>query len=226
MLNKINKILLVTILALSTFLICTTFKTTKVSAVEYDLNKNINSFINTISEEIDKNPELRYNSNPYVLIKNDKAKPYYDKIVQLGPNALPYIIQTIENSNKNGLREYILAAAGEDISKIYLKRGQFKWSNGKEWIDDTKNYVEKVPSLVNDIVNSNVTIDNKIDKLKSLGIYAIPYIVDSVQSGNYDLIPAVENNISSKTFASSYNNIDEWVARNNELYGFLKNITK
>jgi hypothetical protein len=68
-------------------------------------------------------------SNPYDYVG---VSPVFVKIVALGKPALPTIAAEIMASGENGLREYLLAAAGAQISGDTPGDGQ-SWSSGKEW---------------------------------------------------------------------------------------------
>jgi hypothetical protein len=67
--------------------------------------------------------------NPYDYVG---VSPIFVKIVALGEAALPAIAAEIMASDKDGLREYLLAAAGAQISGDTPSGGQ-SWSSGKEW---------------------------------------------------------------------------------------------
>ena len=68
-------------------------------------------------------------SNPYDYVG---ISPVFTKLVALGKPALPAIVATIESSSHDGLREYLLAAAGAQIDGDVPSGGQ-SWSTGKEW---------------------------------------------------------------------------------------------
>ena len=68
-------------------------------------------------------------SNPYDYVG---VSPVFVKIVALGEPALPAIAAEILASGGDGLREYLLAAAGAQISGDTPGDGQ-SWSTGKEW---------------------------------------------------------------------------------------------
>jgi hypothetical protein len=67
--------------------------------------------------------------NPYDYVG---ISPAFTKLVALGRPALPAIVAEIEASDHDGLREYLLAAAGAQISGDTPGNGQ-SWSTGKEW---------------------------------------------------------------------------------------------
>ena len=67
--------------------------------------------------------------NPYDYVG---ISPVFTKLVALGRPAVPAIVAEIEASDHDGLREYLLAAAGAQISGDTPGDGQ-SWSTGKEW---------------------------------------------------------------------------------------------
>ncbi len=69
-------------------------------------------------------------SNPYDYVG---ISPAFTRLVALGEKALPAIAAEIEDSDKNGLREYLLAAAGAQIDGDTPASGAQTWSDGKEW---------------------------------------------------------------------------------------------
>jgi hypothetical protein len=70
-------------------------------------------------------------SNPYDYVG---VSPEFVQIVALGEPALPAIAAEILASGKDGLREYLLAAAGAQISGDTPASGQTQtWSSGREW---------------------------------------------------------------------------------------------
>jgi len=69
-------------------------------------------------------------SNPYDYVG---VSPVFVKLLALGKPALPAIAAEIEASHHNGLREYLLAAAGAQIEGDTPGSGAQTWSTGKEW---------------------------------------------------------------------------------------------
>jgi hypothetical protein len=67
--------------------------------------------------------------NPYDYVG---VSSEFVKLVALGKPALPAIAAEIVASDDDGLREYLLAAAGAQISGDTPGNGQ-SWSSGKEW---------------------------------------------------------------------------------------------
>ncbi len=69
-------------------------------------------------------------SNPYDYVG---VSPVFRELVALGRPALPAIVAEIESSGQNGLREYLLAAAGAQIDGEVPGAGAQSWHDGKEW---------------------------------------------------------------------------------------------
>lgn len=69
-------------------------------------------------------------SNPYDYVG---VSPMFVKIVGLGEEALPAIADEILGSKQDGLREYLLAAAGAQISGDVPGSGAQTWDTGKAW---------------------------------------------------------------------------------------------
>ena len=76
-------------------------------------------------------------SNPYDYVG---VSPVFVKIVALGKPALPAIAAEILASPNDGLREYLLAAAGAQISGETSGEGGQTWASGREW---ARQYREK-----------------------------------------------------------------------------------
>jgi hypothetical protein len=69
-------------------------------------------------------------SNPYDYVG---ISPAFRQLVSLGPPALPAIVAEIESSEHDGLREYLLAAAGAMIDGDVPSAGGQTWDHGKQW---------------------------------------------------------------------------------------------
>ena len=69
-------------------------------------------------------------SNPYDYVG---ISPVFKELVALGKPALSAIVAEIESSGENGLREYLLAAAGAQIDGDTPGSGAQAWEDGKEW---------------------------------------------------------------------------------------------
>ena len=171
-------------LIVSCFLIV--FIGSHVFATTIEFNSNLNKLTETIMENSLKNPNMAMSSNPYDYINNQ----YYDKIVDMGVEALPIIKKEIQKSKANGLREYILAVAAEDIAKIDLKEGhdyKTRWASAKDFVPQWHEYLVSIPANVKQINSSNISKEEKTEKLIKLGKPAIPFIMDEIENGNEEI---------------------------------------
>jgi hypothetical protein len=93
-----------------------------------------------IDEKLDKvcdinNPSVASSSNPFDYVKRNGRD--FEDIVDLGEDALKYMLKKFESSEKDGLKEYVMAIA---CSKILKEDPNNKnWSTGREWYN---NYIE------------------------------------------------------------------------------------
>lgn len=70
-------------------------------------------------------------SNPYVYI--DINKEAFDEIVSMDLKALNYMLDQLDHSNADGLREYIMAAACAQIMGVWDKDQGIGINSGREW---------------------------------------------------------------------------------------------
>jgi hypothetical protein len=73
-------------------------------------------------------PAIGASSNPFTYAE---ISPALDRLVARGEPALESIAEEIEDSPDNGLREYLLAIAGQRIMGAEKTVGT--WSTAKEW---------------------------------------------------------------------------------------------
>jgi len=74
------------------------------------------------------NPAIALSSNPFTYAE---ISPALDRLVARGEPALESIAEEIEDSPENGLREYLMAIAGQRIMGAEKTPGT--WSTAKEW---------------------------------------------------------------------------------------------
>ncbi|MDR3585898.1 MAG: hypothetical protein P4L59_11330 [Desulfosporosinus sp.] len=91
-----------------------------------DLRVIIESKLDAICNN--SNPKIQLSSNPYDSTKDSKD---FKDIVNLGDDALRYMLTKFENSKENGLKEYVMAIACSEILKENPETK--KWASGREW---------------------------------------------------------------------------------------------
>jgi hypothetical protein len=155
----------------------------------YEVDKNMAEILKAASIEAAEDSLTPYSSNPYDHVKNNV---HFDNIVALGIDALPLLKAKISNSDKNGLREYILAIAAEEIAKVNLKYKDYGWANGKEWVVEWNRHLFNVQDDIERILNTNMDEVTKNKSLIKLGIPSIPFLLDKLEEGNISVCKALE----------------------------------
>ena len=148
-----------------------------------------------IEEQVQDNPELAWSSNPYDYIKNNDA---YDSIVEMKLDALPLIDEQISNSENDGLEEYLLAIAAEEICKINLKQdetGNYNWETAKGFVSEWNEYLVELPDKVESIIESDMAQGDKEYALLKLGTpaAALIYRYISEHPSSYDNMNSIIN---------------------------------
>jgi hypothetical protein len=181
-----KKILMVTIVISLTLLLVSFFNA--FGSTSFKIEKNMEELMDEITQNMAENPEKAYSSNPYDYIDNQ----YFRNIVNLGPKALFHIRNKIKKSERSGLKEYILAIAAEKIAKVDLRGETYNWTNGKEWVREWERHLRNIPDDIERIDSFPKPMDVKIKALIKLGVPAIPYIMDKVEEGKAEYVPALE----------------------------------
>ncbi len=207
--------------------ISVSFGILKVNAISYKVDTLIDGMMKNYYEQIKKNPTLMLSSNPYAYTEDC---PEYDAIVELGYEALPYIKQKVEKSENNGLSEYILAIAAEEIGKVKLKGDNFNWETGKGWAREWNKHLKDLPDNFDNIVTSEEASASKNEKLLKLGAPAIPFIIDRIEQGDNEFLPALEvlleGNKNVKLDKESKKDIKVWIKNNKDRFEILRKIVK
>lgn len=118
--KKFLALLLVTILITMMFSSCTSKARDKASQI---VDTKLEAIINN------PNPKVKLSSNPYDYINGSQE---YKDIINLGDEALNYMLSKLKSSSENGLKEYIMACACSEI----LKESKWNWSTGKDWYNN------------------------------------------------------------------------------------------
>lgn len=168
------------------------FGRTEVSAEE-KVRINLHRIDESISEAIEEESELALSSNPYDYIENNE---YYKNIIGLGVSALPELEKSLVNSETNGLNEYILAIAIEEITHADVNgilEEEYGWENAKEFSKEWTAIKENVNKEVLEIAtSSHLTAIEKCEKLENYGVLAVPSIKEK---SNARTIYTFENEI-------------------------------
>lgn len=149
------------------------------STPAYAFTTNINKLAEGIQKELEKHSDLSYSSNPYDYINNNE---YYENIINMKTDALPLLMERLENSEESGLMEYIMSIAIEEISGVNIENLEGEWSSGQEFLEKYQIFLRGIEDNVNVIMTSDILNENeKIEALSKMGIYALPYIEEKKQ---------------------------------------------
>jgi len=122
----------VAVLALIVLVLLATACATSPGETSAGMRQSVRSDIAEIMSDIDdamkSDPSVGLSSNPYDYVG---VSPSFARLVGRGEPALAAIASEIEVSSENGLREYLLAIAGQRILGEEKQDGA--WATGKEW---------------------------------------------------------------------------------------------
>lgn len=101
------------------------------------------AFKETIDERLNnitnpKDIKVSLSSNPYDYIKGLDSNKDFKYVVSQGEKSLNYMLSKFENSNKDGLEEYIMAIACSEILKE--NPSSKSWASGRQWYE---NYIKQ-----------------------------------------------------------------------------------
>ncbi|TGE34993.1 hypothetical protein E4K67_27565 [Desulfosporosinus fructosivorans] len=207
-------------------LIVVTMLTSTLSQVNASVASKIDQNMLSIMDDVSKlatQDSQKLSSNPYDYINNAN----YKSIVNLGSEALPIIVDRIDQSKEEGLREYILSIAAEEIAKVDLKKDKSEWSSAKGFTKVWKTHLKQIPTNVNNIVVSNESNDKKVQELVLLGTPAIPFIMDKIEQGNAELFPSIDQLLrGNPNFNMSQAIPDklDWVKKNKSQFNNLREL--
>ncbi|MEK4042863.1 hypothetical protein NSU18_04310 [Paenibacillus sp. FSL H8-0048] len=216
-----NKKMLVGIFALGFTVTSSLYAVRANASVEKQIDQNLNGLATQLQAEVTNKTELAMSSNPYDFIKNSEE---YTNIVNIGPDAIPILEKKIDESEGSGLFDYIFAVAIEEISKVDLKEEQSTaWAYGDKFSEKWKVKLSTLPAEVENIANSDLSENEKITSLTKLGLPAVPFIMDQVESGKTELFPVVLTLVPDAQ-AKSLTAIDEvqWAKDHKDTFDDLK----
>ncbi|WP_337103275.1 hypothetical protein [Paenibacillus sp. YIM B09110] len=89
------------------------------------------SVIDQNLENIVSNTKVSKSSNPMDYISENQE--LYDEIINTGNQGFTYLKNKLKESPTNGLTEWIIAKACDDILKD--KKVDVQWESGKDWLN-------------------------------------------------------------------------------------------
>jgi len=163
-------------------------------------------------------------SNPYDYAD---SSPAISRLVAKGTPALPRIEAAINQSANDGLEEYMLVIAAEQIAKVKIgaRSGDpLEWQTGKEWVSSWRRHLLAVPGEVQAIAHSSMSASEKNLALTQLGTPALPFVLDEMAAGNSAVAPAANALASGEVEVGgdSPNITVEWAKKNRGRFATLR----
>ncbi len=178
-----KKIVLIVSIALVMVLVCISTIFALPTIRENNRNKEMQETVDNLTanwgKAMSNDISILSSSNPTVYLN----LPEFKKIKDLGPEYLPYIIKEIENENQ------ILAWGMGDNTKAKINE---QWETSEQWLSLWNKHLENLPDKFNEIKESikNDKSEKNLNKQKvelmNLGLPALPYILDSIDTDNKD----------------------------------------
>lgn len=160
--------------------------------------------------------------------------PYYEKIIRMGPEIIPYVNEDIKplimrtRENKIPLEFFCLDCI---FSYLVLTDGASygnPWCNDTVWWDGGRELAQERFNLLyaalekGRIENNQKSIDQAKKSLRSLGIYSLVFVMDKIEVGDNDLIPIVTDMFTDRfggpPVASDREVILKWWKENRKRY--------
>lgn len=136
--------------------------------VKYSLAEEVDDVLSSFDEEASLEGAKMYSSNPY----DYKESKYYKQLVGLGIDAVPILSEKLCKNEVTGLNQYLVGLAIQDITETDLAEATGDtWISGEELAVVWKEFIKGAPEQIEQILNAKETVDVKIEKLQSYGVF-------------------------------------------------------
>lgn len=126
----------------------------------------------------------------------------FAKIYALGPDVVPYLLNRLADSGKNGGEEMFLMTAVRTNLQLYADAGGYVAEDNPYDVGtaqyaacNTRAFLKEVPEQVKAILDSTDTDAQKLQALDRLGLAALPCVVERVQAGETQWTPYLETQL-------------------------------
>ena len=130
-------------------------------------------------------PEQVTSSNPYAYADEEN----YKNIVNMGPVAMKILDTKYQKGEIAGMSAWIAGALVEEISGIKLSSITGNpWTTGEEFFKSWDVFVKEIPHNFDEIANSSLPLDEKVEALQSYGIFGeyFLYCVEQCETEEMD----------------------------------------
>lgn len=173
-----------------------------------DINTNMNSLMTEIETQMRTDPKVAMMASPIKIIKESQS---YKNIVALGLQAIKPLYDKLYDSRDAGLYEYILSLAIEEITQEeFIYNANYGWKNSLEFRMAYETKVNNVQTDVERIINNEtLTDEEKTEKLKEEGIFAISTLIEEYNN--------TESKVSKKVIEDVVKDISSKYSVNNSI---------
>jgi hypothetical protein len=129
--------------------------------------------------------DARYlSSNAYDYTRDN---PAFDAVVAEGYGVLQGLEDYLIDKDARGLDGYLVCIAIERITRCDLKQfEEFTWADAGRFQVQWNKYLEQMPSLVDGVLGSGVSLEDQAKEIVKLGAPAVPFLVDHADSIDED----------------------------------------
>ncbi len=155
--------------------------------VKYSLAEEVDDVLSSFDEEASLEGAKMYSSNPY----DYKESKYYKQLVRLGLDAVPILSEKLCKNEVTGLNQYLVGLAIQDITETDLAEATGDtWISGEELAVVWKKFIKGAPEQIEEILDAKETVDVKIEKLQSYGVFGKTAVKKMEMEASGDMLAA------------------------------------
>lgn len=185
---NIKKVLVLIVAVIAIGLGMNYFKKNDTNELEVKILDEKNNFASYANELVKNGDPVGLSSNPYDYVKDNEA---FNRIVDMGIEAVPVIEKIVQESKNNGLEEYMLVLAAQKILDVELHEiadSKYNFISAKDWCAQYLSLKKDLKDNIDSLIESN-----DINSIEDYGLLAYPYLVELYKSGNKELEPIIKN---------------------------------
>lgn len=141
-----------------------------------DMGDSLKDLIEAMAMPYPEGDPRYLSSNPYDYTKEN---PAFDAVVAMGYEALPGLEGKLRTERPDGLDGYLICVAIETITRCDLKQfEEFTWAHAGGFLAQWEEYLERMPSLVEEILERDLCMKVQGGEIAKLGAPVVPYVVE------------------------------------------------
>lgn len=140
-----------------------TVKRSQARTVE-DIIRDMNESVNKTMEQ---DPSIGLSGNPYDYVEGNQ---YFDELVERGLYGVPAMMQSLKQSQYDGLTEYLIVIAIEEVTETDLKSTAYAWNDAKSFVEQFEQVSDDRIALVQEALDTNKTEASLAKELEPYGV--------------------------------------------------------